>query len=60
MLFREFYQLIYAGIGPKVETFTGVSVPVYDFKFCERFLDPELLLPRSNFLPNLFIDTWFI
>jgi FRG domain-containing protein len=52
MLFLDFYRLICAGIGPRVETFTGVGVPAYDSKFCEKFLDPELLLPFSSFPPE--------
>jgi hypothetical protein len=44
MLFRDFYRLITARIGPQVETFAGVNVPEYDPRYCEQFMDPELLL----------------
>ena len=36
MSFADFYELITARIGPAVETFTGVSVPVYDPELWER------------------------
>jgi hypothetical protein len=51
MLFREFYELITARIGPAVETFTGVSVPEYDPKYAMTLIDPELLLPGIGQFP---------
>lgn len=51
MLFRDYYRLITASIGPAVETFTGVSVPEYDPKFATTLSDPELLLPAVGQFP---------
>jgi hypothetical protein len=46
MLFREYYDLICAGIGPEVKTFAGVDVPMYDHELCKPFLDDPALLFR--------------
>jgi hypothetical protein len=51
MLFREFYELITARIGPAVETFTGVAVPEYDPMFAISLSDPELLTPGVREFP---------
>ncbi len=51
MLFREFYELITARIGPAVETFSGVSVPEYDPNYAMTLNEPELLLPGIGQFP---------
>ncbi len=45
MLFREFYELVTARIGPAIETFTGVGAPEYDPDYAASFSNPELFLP---------------
>ena len=53
MSFADFYELITARIGPAVETFTGVSVPVYDPELWKTFNDPELLHPGPASFPSV-------
>jgi hypothetical protein len=43
MLFREYYELIAARIGPAVETFTGVTVPEFKTDLATSMGDAELL-----------------
>jgi hypothetical protein len=52
MLFDDFYELIIMRIGPAVETFTGVSVPVYDPELAKTFDHPELLRPGPESFPS--------
>ncbi len=51
MLFREYYQLICASMGPEVKTFAGIDVPTFDPKLCEPFLDPALLYDTGDVFP---------
>lgn len=46
MLFREYYHLICASIGPEVKTFAGVDVPEFSSSV-ETFFDRELLSLRK-------------
>jgi hypothetical protein len=51
MLFREYYQLICASMGPEVKTFAGIDVPTFDPKLCEPFLDSALLYEIGDVFP---------
>jgi hypothetical protein len=51
MLFREYYQLICASMGPEVKTFAGVDVPTYEPELCTPFLDPALLYEIGDVFP---------
>jgi hypothetical protein len=51
MLFREYYQLICASMGPEVKTFAGVDVPTFDPELCKPFDDPDLLYEIGDIFP---------
>src|SRR5258708_4117141 len=51
MLFREYYRLICASMGPEVKTFAGIDVPTFDPKLCEPFLVPTLLYEIGEVFP---------
>lgn len=51
MLFREYYQLICASIGPEVKTFANLDVPAFDLKLCDRFLESTLLYEFGEIFP---------
>lgn len=51
MLFRDYYQLICASMGPEVKTFARIDVPTFDPKLCEPFLNPTLLYDIGDVFP---------
>lgn len=51
MLFRDYYQLICASMGPEVKTFAGIDVPTFDPQLCEPFLKSTLLCDLGDVFP---------
>jgi len=52
MLFREYYELICAGMRPEVRAFARVDVPTYDPRWsAEHFLRADLLYEIGDVLP---------
>jgi hypothetical protein len=58
MLFRDYYGLICASIGPMVKTLAGTDVPEYDPEACKPFLDPALLYEIPRHLSNKSISVY--
>jgi hypothetical protein len=53
MLFREYYMLICASMGPEVKTFAGVDVPAFDPEWSATyFLKPDLLYEIGEVFPS--------
>ncbi len=53
MLFREYYALICASMGPEVRTFAGVGVPQFDYRWStEHFLNAGLLYEIGDVFPQ--------
>jgi hypothetical protein len=52
LLFRQYYRLVCARMGPEVKTFYGVNVPEYNPEFAtEHFLNPGLLYELGDVFP---------
>jgi len=53
MTFREYYDMITGGVGPEVETFSGVDVPERSTEVAKSFSDRGLLFKFPSEFPDM-------